>query len=135
VSGARYRRAPLGRIAACALLAVLVPVLGVLRAAGAAPQTSPSARAAAPSTRPAANVVLPETYDLVDVWDPTLPTAVGRLYHPEGLDVSADGLVAVAERGNNLISLWYADGESVGRWGAAGSLPGQFDPPEISGRQ
>src|SRR2546426_4838300 len=55
---------------------------------------------------------LPEHYNLVGSWP------VGELdrglYHPEGVDIDRDGLIAVAEKGSHRVSYWHANGDLQG---------------------
>ena len=71
-----------------------------------------------------ADLWLPETYVLSGTWDTAIPSSAGMLFHPEGIDLTADGRVVVAERGNHLVSVWGALGEAQGRWGERGPGPG-----------
>jgi Mg-chelatase subunit ChlD len=98
-----------------------------LASRGAAAREVPDRSAATAATR---GVLLPEQYTLSTTWDPELPTTSNAFFHPEGLDVSNQGIIAVAERGNHVVSLWTLQGERQGRWGHRGSGPGEFLAPE-----
>ncbi len=52
------------------------------------------------------------------------------LNRPEGIDVAADGLIVIAERGNHRVSIWHADGKAAMHWGSQGSAPGEYAAPE-----
>lgn len=71
---------------------------------------------------------LPQHYLLVDTFDNNLP--VPGLYHPEGIDVTSDGVMYVAEPGNHRVSSWLTNGDANGRWGSQGPGRGQFESPE-----
>jgi DNA-binding beta-propeller fold protein YncE len=76
----------------------------------------------------ASAAMLPERYALDTTWQASAPPK--GLNRPEGVDLGADGRLAVVERGPNRVSLWRPDGTLERRWGAKGTSPGQFDGPE-----
>ncbi|MFN2251031.1 MAG: VWA domain-containing protein [Anaerolineae bacterium] len=80
---------------------------------------------------PAADIrqeLLPQRYLLVDTFDNSLP--VPGVYHPEGVALSPDGIMYVAETGNHRVSSWLINGDADKRWGSRGPGRGQFEAPE-----
>jgi len=114
---ARHARA-LARPTAVAL-AIAIGAAGPLGARVSCPGAG-CAEPAGAAARQSASDELPESYRLVSVWEPPLPDPGPTLYHPEGIDVSSRGLVAVAETGNELVSVWGLRGDAQGRWGGGG---------------
>jgi Mg-chelatase subunit ChlD/sugar lactone lactonase YvrE len=52
------------------------------------------------------------------------------VYHPEGVDMSSDGVIYVAERGNHRVSTWLITGEAKGHFGSEGEGRGALRAPE-----
>lgn len=59
----------------------------------------------------------------------TAGSGSGQFDTPSGLAVDAGGLVYVADRNNNRIQKFAADGTFLLEWGGLGSGPGQFNSP------
>lgn len=79
-----------------------------------------------PTTGPSA-ATLPERYVLAGTWTNARPAR--GLDHPAGVDLAADGSVAVAEPGARRVSLWRPDGSRARTWPAADGDPAFFGEP------
>jgi tripartite motif-containing protein 71 len=67
-----------------------------------------------------------EEYSFIDKWD-SEGSEKGQLKGPHSIDVdSNNGLVYVADSGNNRVQKFSADGQFIAAWGAEGSGNGQF---------
>ncbi len=53
----------------------------------------------------------------------------GEFISPSGIAVAPSGRVYVADRDNQRIQYFLAEGSFLGKWGASGSGNGEFDSP------
>jgi len=53
----------------------------------------------------------------------------GQFVNPRGVAIGPDGLIYVADSGNNRIQVFDQDGNFLLKWGDPGSEPGQFNEP------
>jgi Mg-chelatase subunit ChlD len=70
-------------------------------------------------------------YRLVDQWpDADALSTPGYLDDPAGIDVTADGTVAVVDRGNHRVQLFTAEGRFLTAYGSSGPDPGELRAPQ-----
>jgi DNA-binding beta-propeller fold protein YncE len=53
----------------------------------------------------------------------------GQVSGPHGIEVDADGIIYLADTGNNRIQKFASDGTFIIQWGSLGIGPGQFNHP------